>query len=464
MDNIFKILSNTSVASLMEFSAHDLKVRVESRRQTLSLSEEDYVTYLGSTPSEIAELCFDQQSHKEYVNMLDSISQNVNEGIFRSELDQGLVYVNDAFVSIFGYSSREELLNGDPISFYADSKDRQNLQDTLMREGSYSKREIRFRRKNGKVFWGMISSICTQDEDGYTWFDGVVTDISDRIEAEQTLRRLNKELTKQNKMLGAHKEALRKSNEQLKVQQAELEGALKTLSDRNFELDQLVYKVSHDLRAPLSSVSGLLNLIKLNESDSSRSQYIDLAEMRLAKLDGFIRSMLTYAKANRAEITEEPIDFQEIINESLQDLEYLPQFSRMKIYANINLNGLAFYGDKIRLQIVLSNIISNAFKYMNLGVEESHLKIDIYPRKGMLHLLLEDNGLGIEDKYLQRVFEMFFRASNNSEGSGLGLYLVKQTVALLNGKIDFWSKPNKGTIFSVRLPMKAGSKAFNKKS
>lgn len=458
MDEIINIISNVPVGQITDLSVKELQVRAKMRQKSLQLNAQEYVAYLRENPSEIAELCFEQSILKEYENRIESINQNVNEGIFRSELEEGLVYTNNAFVQIFGYASQDELLAGDAVSFYANPDDRQELQDLLMRDGSYSKKEVLFRRKNGEKFWGMISSICKRDDDGSIWFDGVITDISDRKRAEEKLKFLNSELVEQNKMLASHQEALKESNEQLKEQQQELEEALKKLSEKNFELDQLVYKVSHDLRAPLSSVSGLLNLLKIEDSESSRTHYIGLAEMRLAKLDGFIRSMLAYAKANRSEITEEPIDFNLLIQEALQDLEYLPQFERMKVEANVELHGLVFYGDKIRLQIVLSNIISNAFKYMNLGVEESILKINIYLRKGRLYMLVEDNGLGIEEKYLSRVFEMFFRATNNSEGSGLGLYLVKQTVELLEGKIDFWSKPNKGTIFSVSLPMKGGNR------
>jgi PAS domain S-box-containing protein len=435
-------------------SDEQLQSRIMNRMEALKLADASvYANHLETHPEEMAELLFKVNDMRRYEHMLVAISKNITDGIYRSELKEGLVYVNDAFVRMFGYASQEELMQAEALNLYAHPDDRQELQETLLEKHSYSNKEILFRKKDGTKFWGMISSQLTEGTDGKVWFDGVVTDISEHKEAEQQLKRLNKELRNRNQELEAHERALEEFNEQLRHKQEELEFTLKELSDRNFELDQLVYKTTHDLRAPLSSVMGLLTLVKMTPSENERTEYLSLVENRITKLDGFVTSMLSYAKASRSEFSKEPIDFKAMIGNCLSDLEYLPTYSLMKVFTNIDLAGKTYIGDPMRMQLVLSNIIANAFKYMRISsdLHELHINIGIENDK-WLKMSFEDTGIGIEAQYLDRIFDMFFRGTNNSEGSGLGLYVVRQIVEQLGGRISVQSKVNRGTTFTVWLP------------
>jgi PAS domain S-box-containing protein len=230
-----------------------------------------------------------------------------------------------------------------------------------------------------------------------------------------------------------------------------LEHTLGELNEKNFELDQFVYKTSHDLRAPLSTILGLVTILKQENEEGMRNQYIDLIESRVNKLDKFIKSMLDYSRNTRTGITYEQVDLEALAKECVHELEYMKQFSRVEIIFDIRQKQL--YTDLFRLKIIFSNLISNAIKYQDFAKEQSRLTIEISTSAQQCIIRFTDNGIGIEQAYQDRIFNMFFRASENSEGSGLGLYIIKQGLAALNGTISFSSEIGVGTEFVITLPL-----------
>lgn len=123
----------------------------------------------------------------EFGNLLDSITTNVSEGILRSTPEEGLIYVNDAFVEMFGYDSREEAMSVEPIHFYAERESRDEWLEKLKEEGQVRNEEVLFQRKDGSTFWGLENSTIVE-KDGATYIDGVVNDISEMKLAEEALR------------------------------------------------------------------------------------------------------------------------------------------------------------------------------------------------------------------------------------------------------------------------------------
>ena len=263
-----------------------------------------------------------------------------------------------------------------------------------------------------------------------------VRDITEQKNIEEKMKSLNEELLKQ--------------NEQMAIQEEELKTALEELSERNFELDQLMYKTSHDLRSPLSSIMGLVNLANLDKDTSTRDSYLLKIGGRIKKLDDFIRSMLDYARVNRVEITPEAIDLKAVANSCLRDLEHLETFEAVRI--EMRSNGAAiFKSDLLRVRIIFGNVISNAYKYFNPS-NRSFLKIRIDVNEDNARIEFKDNGIGIQPEHLDKIFNMFYRATDRSQGSGLGMYIVKQAVEKLNGKITVKSNYGEGTQIKVVLP------------
>ncbi len=269
---------------------------------------------------------------------------------------------------------------------------------------------------------------------------------------QRALQEANQRLILQNQTLAQHEEDLLNANQQLRLQQEELKAAMKELSDRNFELDQIVYRTSHDIRSPLTSMLGLISLINLEEVPEYLREYIDQIENSIRKLDNFVRDMLNFAKTNRTHPKAEVIDFDQLIGKCFEQIKYLPHFDQIQKDIICSGNPEKFRSDSFRLDVVFSNIISNAVKYMNPLREDPFLKIDIALDDAGAQIVFRDNGIGISQNYLNRVFEMFFRATDKAKGSGLGLYIVKQTIEKLGGTIQISSEYGEGTEISIYLP------------
>jgi signal transduction histidine kinase len=146
------------------------------------------------------------------------------------------------------------------------------------------------------------------------------------------------------------------------------------------------------------------------------------------------------------------IDFEEIIKHCWTDLQYLPTFSRLRKTLHIDKKCLAFYSDAFRISIILSNILSNAVKYQNLHIDDNFVAIQILQEDEYATITIQDNGIGVEQTYIDKIFDMFFRATEKSEGSGLGMYIVQQTVERLDGNIKFQSVLGEGTTITIRIP------------
>jgi PAS domain S-box-containing protein len=237
--------------------------------------------------------------------------------------------------------------------------------------------------------------------------------------------------------------AQRKTEEDLRT-------TLEELKWRNYELDNYFYKVSHDLRAPLCSIEGLINLMKTEEDVQMNSQYLGLIERSVKKLDNFIKTILNHSNTlhTASEVTK--INFTHIFNTCLEELNYQPQEAKVKATITLNSGG-NFYNDPTRIGIIFKHLISNALKFYNPYAGQSYLHMHISVTQSKAYITVEDNGLGIEKKYLDKVFNMFFKATDKYEGAGLGLYIVKQTVDKLGGSISLKSECGKGTTFRIVL-------------
>jgi PAS domain S-box-containing protein len=222
------------------------------------------------------------------------------------------------------------------------------------------------------------------------------------------------------------------------------------LKIRNAELDNFVYKVSHDLRAPLSSVLGLVNLSKLQGNTDNPLEYIELIGEKIHALDNFIGDVLSHSKNLKMEMSIGKVELHSIIEQTFKDLSYLKGARDTK--RSIQIEGIEFYSDHWRVSEIFRNLISNAIKYRRPDSDDSEIFIKINVDHLCADITFADNGIGIKDSSLKRIFEMFFRATDQGDGSGIGLYIVKNAVEKLGGQIKVASKPGHGTRFHILLP------------
>jgi PAS domain S-box-containing protein len=222
------------------------------------------------------------------------------------------------------------------------------------------------------------------------------------------------------------------------------------LKIRNAELDNFVYKVSHDLRAPLSSILGLVNLAKLPGNSDDPMEYMDIIGSKVEQLDHFIGDVLSHSKNLKIEVTTSKVDFAKIIDRTFNDLSYLEGAN--EIIKSVKIEGIDFYSDPWRISEIFRNLISNAIKYRQIAEEQSQVQIKVHVDNLRAEISFADNGIGIEEANLNRIFEMFYRATEQSDGSGIGLYIVKNAVDKLGGQITVSSAPRQGTRFNIILP------------
>ncbi len=223
------------------------------------------------------------------------------------------------------------------------------------------------------------------------------------------------------------------------------------LTKLNAELDKFTYSTSHDLRSPISSVLGLIQLARMTDDANEIKSYIGMMEERLASLNKFIKDIADYSRNTRTEIKMEPVALHKTISEIVEQLKFYPGAEKIRVTLKIDPSFL-LYTDSTRFQIIFSNLISNSFKYVDKNKEQSFVRVAAEFDGHYYQFRIEDNGVGIADKYLPKIFEMFFQAHEKSEGSGLGLYIVKEAVGKLNGTITAKSKLAVGSLFEVALP------------
>lgn len=238
-----------------------------------------------------------------------------------------------------------------------------------------------------------------------------------------------------------------------KKSQQKFEQQYKELQKTNAELDRFVYSASHDLRAPLKSMLGLIHISKesIEPDNHEQCERMDMLNQSVIKLDNFIEDILHYSRNRRMEVVKEEIDLEETIHEILQRHQFIEGADRLKFKVEIK-QQQRLVSDRRRVNVVLSNLISNVIKYSDATKDNSFVNIFVECSKEKAIITFEDNGVGIDEKDQQKIFEMFYRASKLSTSSGLGLYIVKETVAKLGGSIVLESELNKGSKFIVTIP------------
>lgn len=275
---------------------------------------------------------------------------------------------------------------------------------------------------------------------------------------ERKVEERTRDLRASNNELAASEEELRQTlehalqiNEELTESKELLNQQNQELHKINTELDHFVYSTSHDLRAPLSSLLGLINIAKMAPIEEVKATYFDMMEKSIMKLDTFAKNIISYYKNARLEVRVQPLDFEELFNETTDFLKYMDRSNTIRKEISVIGHDI-FYSDHFRLRIVFNNIISNSIQYSNPRASDSFIRVRIVIDERQALIEFEDNGCGIDAENIEKVFNMFYRASESSKGSGLGLYIVKETVRTLGGTIRVNSTFGEGTLFSIQLP------------
>jgi two-component system, sensor histidine kinase len=238
----------------------------------------------------------------------------------------------------------------------------------------------------------------------------------------------------------------------LRIVERRLSQKNKELETANNELDRFVYSASHDLSAPLKSILGLVTISKMDNSPDASRLYLNDIEKSVVKLDSFIAEILDYSRNKRSEIIPEQIRLRELCQDILENLKYIEGYDHIQFDLK-RLNDMSIRQDKTRVKIILNNLISNAIKFQKRMTDhQSIITISSTRNSTGCQIAVQDNGEGIRPELKTKVFDMFYRASENSKGSGLGLYIARESAARIGGRIDLETEYGKGSVFTVDLP------------
>lgn len=249
--------------------------------------------------------------------------------------------------------------------------------------------------------------------------------------------------------------ALKQRQQEIKRKKAEstLRKQNEELIKINKELDSFVYSVSHNLRAPLMSVLGLINLVQLESRnrDDGMNDYFQMMQHSIHKLDDTLKEILDYSRNARSALNVAEVDIRKLIEDAFERLKYIQGSDTMSKSIEITGNN-SFHTDPYRLSVIVNNLVSNAIKYRDPNKVDQTVQVSMNITDTQLQMVLADNGIGIAKEFIHKIFEMFYRATERSEGAGLGLYIVRETVDKLGGKITVSSEPGMGTTFVLSLP------------
>ncbi len=426
IDSCLKNPGNMAIVTLkMKLPAKET-VFVEWEFYTISMAPKK-ITEIQAVGNNVTQKKAAESKLRKTLTLFTSVFNQSSDALFLiNDSNNRIIDCNDTALRIFEYNAKEEIIGNDIIEL-EDYTVEQAQQDKNQKE---QEREIQYKSQQGNLFWGsrIVKSIPFLNEN-ITLVK--ITDITEKKRKEKKIHDLLQDTLVFNDKLKENNHELNKLNK---------------------ELDSFVYRISHDLRSPIASTMGLVNIAKIENKREKIYGYLDLIDRSMKKLDEFILDILDYSKNNRLEIIYEEIDLKKLLDELLLHFNTTIEKKQIKVINNI-IEKTNFTSDRNRISIILSNLISNSIRYSNNYVDQSYIQLEAYRNETNFVISITDNGIGIPDKYQYDIFDMFFRVSNTGNGSGIGLYIVKETLLKLRGEIKLQSIEGKGSTFSVILPI-----------
>lgn len=231
-----------------------------------------------------------------------------------------------------------------------------------------------------------------------------------------------------------------------------LRTANEALKKMNSEMDNFVYSVSHNLRGPISSIQGVVNIAKLEYPNAElvTGKYFDMIERNVGTLNRTITEIVHYSQNARVRLKPERINLRELFDDTFEKLNYLSAAG--VIDRVIELQDDFITSDRFRMGVIFQNLLSNSIRYCDPGKDRMEIRLEQRRQGDAFVFNVIDNGIGIRESVMPYIYNMFYRGTERSDGAGLGLYIVRETLEKLRGAIDVESREGEGTQVTIALP------------
>jgi PAS domain S-box-containing protein len=374
-----------------------------------------------------------------------------------------ITYVNEKFCEISQYS-KDELLGKNHRILNSGHHPKSFFQEMygIIARGNVWRAEIRNRAKDGSIYWVDTTIVPTLDVKGKPCqYVAIRADVTERKRAEENLAMLHREMEARNLKLEEKTMELQRTRDELEfrvvMRTEDLAKTNRTLESSNIELQQFAYVASHDLQSPLRSISGFVQLLKMDyeeKLDDQARDYIRRTVQSIAQMQTLIHDLLSYSRVESRSRPFVTVSLLDVFHGSVSLLET----SIRDAGGQVTCGELpVVLGDGSQLAQLMQNLISNGLKYH--GTEPPHVHVSAKPgtKKNEWIVSVRDNGIGIDPKYFGRIFEIFKRLHDQKEypGTGIGLAVCRRVVERHGGSIWVESEPGHGSSFRFSIPADA---------
>ncbi len=351
-------------------------------------------------------------------------------GVLRSTPDGRILHCNQAFASLFGFSSVKEVLSQSASEFYLDAADRQRMLARLRQAGCLVNREGQYRRRDGTTTWVLENQSLSTAEDGTEVIEGVVLDISERKWVESELLR-----------------------------------AKQAAEDASRAKSEFLANMSHEIRTPMNGIIGMTELVLDTDLTPEQLEYLNMVKVSADSLLSIINDILDFSKIEAGKLELEAIDFdlRDCLGDTIKSLGVRASQKGLELACHILPEVPdALIGDPTRLRQVVLNLVGNAIKFTEQGEVVLQCRVESQQEQELcLHFIASDTGSGIPSDRQQAIFEAFSQADNSMTrkhgGTGLGLTISARLVEMMGGRVWVESEMGKGSKFhfTARLRVQA---------